>query len=53
MKLKNLFKKTEKSVAKSKFQELDKNQVKKVIGGLDLTKPQHDQAKTCPQNIRG
>ena len=37
MKIKNIFKKTEKTVAKANVQKLEKNQLEKVIGGIDVS----------------
>lgn len=34
MKIKNIFKKSEKTVAKANVQKLEKNQLEKVIGGV-------------------
>lgn len=61
MKLKNLFKKTEKSVVKSNFQKLDQNQVKKIVGGtgiVDSTEPSIDddleaKAKGIHDKVKG
>lgn len=37
MKIKNIFKKSEKTVAKANVQKLEKNQLEKVVGGLVAT----------------
>ena len=36
MKIKNIFKRSEKTVAKAKIQKLEKNQLEKVVGGADI-----------------
>jgi hypothetical protein len=37
MKIKNIFKKTAKTVVKANVQKLEKNQLEKVVGGVDST----------------
>jgi urate oxidase len=63
MKIKNIFKKENKTVAKANVEKLAKNQLAKVIGGGDETltadssadnvlKTKHDTVKNTIQNIR-
>lgn len=37
MKIKNIFKKSEKTVAKANVQKLEKTQLEKVVGGVSVT----------------
>ncbi len=54
MKLKNIFKKETKTVAKANVEKLDKNQLEKVIGGAETVakefSPAEEQLKSKPRN---
>jgi hypothetical protein len=62
--MKNIFKKEKQSVKNSNIQKLDKNQLEKVVGGIDTTtdtisidpscesKSKHDAAMAAIQNTR-
>lgn len=39
MKINNIFKKAEKTVVKVNVQKLEKNQLEKVVGGIDVIQP--------------
>ena len=39
MKIKNIFKKSEKTTAKANVQKLEKNQLDKLVGGVDAIQP--------------
>ena len=63
MKLSNIFKKENKTVAKANVEKLEKNQLEKVIGGADDTaatdasadsvlKTKHDTVKNSINNVR-
>ena len=46
MKIKNIFKKSEKTVVKANIQKLEKNQLEKVIGGGDESPIDEDAANS-------
>jgi hypothetical protein len=52
MKLSNIFKKENKTVAKANVEKLEKNQLEKVIGGAEITTPKQTQGTTFGEKVQ-
>ena len=52
MKLSNIFKKNTKNTTTVNVEKLEKNQLEKVIGGLDAPAPEYQQVNKSKSNIK-